>query len=84
MKRSQKKKKSASIIDSSVNQHILNVITPSGIDYTNSSASLGENEGKLFFISKYPTDGVDYGWLSDICNLEEQLHRSDSIIQIQS
>lgn len=70
MKRSQKKKKSASIIDSSVNQHILNVITPSGIDYTKSSASLGENEGKLFFISKYPTDGVDYGWLSDICNLE--------------
>lgn len=62
-------KKSISIV-SGVNQHVLNVITPSGIDYTSTTASLGENVGKLFYISKYPTDGVDYGWLATICNLE--------------
>lgn len=53
-----------------VNQHVLNVITPSGFDYTNTTASIGENIGKIYCISKYPTDGVDYGWLADLCNLE--------------
>lgn len=70
MRKKEGKKKRASVISSGVNQHILNVITPSGIDYTKASASLGENEGKLFFISKFPTEGVDYGWLADLCNLE--------------
>jgi len=53
-----------------INQHVLNVITPPGIDYTNTTASLGENIGKIYCISKFPTDGVDYGWLAELCNLE--------------
>jgi hypothetical protein len=53
-----------------VNHHILNVITPSGIDYTDTYANIGENVGRYYVISKYPADGADYGWLSPICNLE--------------
>lgn len=55
----------------SVNKHLLNIITPSGIDYDNVSVSVGEQFGKIYCISKYPTtDGVTYGWLADLCNLE--------------
>lgn len=53
-----------------VNHNLLNVITPSGIDYNNISASIGDNVGQLFFVSKYPTEGGDYGWLAPLCNLE--------------
>ena len=53
-----------------INRHILNVITPSGIDYDKNSASVGDNEGKIYAVTKYPTEGVDYGWLAPLCNLE--------------
>lgn len=52
-----------------VNENILNIITPSGIDFTNTSANVGENIGKIYYISKYPSN-VDYGWLAPLCNLE--------------
>lgn len=53
-----------------INQHILNTITPSGIDYTSTATSLGDNYGEAYYISKYPTEGGDYGWLSPLCSLE--------------
>lgn len=53
-----------------INQHILNTITPSGIDYDKTSTSLGDNYGQAFYISKYPTDNGDYGWLAPLCSLE--------------
>lgn len=53
-----------------INHHILNIITPSGIDYDKNFANIGENVGKIFAITKYPTEGVTYGWLSDLCNIE--------------
>lgn len=52
------------------NQHILNIITPAGIDYDKNFANIGENVGKIFALTKYPTDGVSYGWLADLCNIE--------------
>ena len=52
-----------------VNENILNIITPSGIDFTNTSANVGENIGKIYYISKYPSN-VDYGCLAPLCNLE--------------
>lgn len=55
---------------SDVNQHILNIITPSGIDFDNNHANIGDNVGKIYAITKYPTEGVDYGWLAPLCNLE--------------
>lgn len=58
-------------VSTTVNKHLLNIITPSGIDYDNASVSVGEQFGKIYCISKYPTtDGVPYGWLADLCNLE--------------
>lgn len=53
-----------------VNQHILNIITTTGFDYDDVYANLGENVGKIYYISKYPNEGLTYGWLSDLCNLE--------------
>ncbi len=52
------------------NQHILNIITPAGIDYDKNFANVGENVGKIFALTKYPTDGVSYGWLAGLCNIE--------------
>lgn len=67
-----KKKKAEKTVTVSkqVNQQILNVITPAGIDFTDTSANVGDAYGKIYAISKYPTDGVDYGWASQICKLE--------------
>ena len=66
-----KKQVTAQRAGSSVNKHLLNIITPSGIDYDSSNVSLGEQVGRIYCISKYPTtEGVPYGWLADLCNLE--------------
>lgn len=65
-----KKKKEVPVaVVSDVNQHILNIITPAGIDFDKNFTNIGENTGKIFTISKYPAD-VDYGWLANLCNLE--------------
>lgn len=53
-----------------VNKHLLNFITPTGIDFNQTFCNVGENYGKIYAVSKYPTNGADYGWLADICNLE--------------
>lgn len=55
--------------DANINQNILNIITPSGIDFSATYANIGDNVGKIFCISKYPSN-VDYGWLAPLCNLE--------------
>lgn len=52
-----------------VNQNILNIITPSGIDFDRSHLNISENVGTVLCIAKYPTE-ADYGWLTPICNLE--------------
>lgn len=64
-----KKKEVPVAVVSDVNQHILNIITPAGIDFDKNFTNIGENTGKIFTISKYPAD-VDYGWLANLCNLE--------------
>lgn len=50
-------------------QNILNIITPSSLDFTKSSTNIGESTGKIYAISRYPSS-VDYGWLSKLCNLD--------------
>lgn len=51
------------------NQNILNIITPSGIDFDRSHLNISENVGTVLCISKYPAD-AGYGWLMPVCNLE--------------
>lgn len=51
-----------------VNSQLLNIITPSGISFENNHASIGEGEGKIYCVSRYP-ESVDYGWLAPIVNL---------------
>lgn len=52
-----------------VNDNILNIISPPGIDFDKMQTSLGENVGRIYIISRYP-DRNDYGWLAKLCNLE--------------
>lgn len=63
------KKKKDVIEKIEVNENLLNIITPSGIDYTETHTSLGENVGKIFAITRYSAN-VGYGWLAPLCNLE--------------
>ncbi|BCN29544.1 VirB4 family type IV secretion system protein [Anaeromicropila herbilytica] len=51
-----------------INNALLNVISPIGLEFKKNSLVLGENLGKIFGITKYPSD-IDYGWLSKITNI---------------
>lgn len=52
-----------------INENFVNIIQPSGVDFTDLKTSLGENVGKIYAVTKYP-DAVKYGWLAPLCNLE--------------
>ena len=52
-----------------INDNLLNIISPAGISFSDIHTSLGENVGKIYFISKYPFS-ADYGWLAPLCNIE--------------
>ncbi len=51
-----------------VNEALLNVITPMGIEIRKNSIVIGENIGKIYGIVRYPGQ-VEYGWLSKITNI---------------
>lgn len=53
-----------------VNENLLNIITPPGVDFTATNTNLGENFGKIYCISRYPSNGVNTGWLAPLCSLE--------------
>lgn len=63
-----KKDKEAVTTNVYVNQQLLNIITPAGISLDNNHASIGEGEGKIYAISRYPSE-VHYGWLANLINL---------------
>jgi hypothetical protein len=72
-----------------VNQQLLNIITPAGIDFTDTNTNVGENYGKIYCISGYPADGVDFGWLAPLCNLEGtsatvEYRYTDAVLMIES
>jgi len=52
-----------------VNNHILNVITPMGIEFSPNYFVFGENYAKVLLIVAYPPR-VKMGWLSRIANME--------------
>lgn len=52
-----------------VNNHILNVITPMGIEFSPSYFMFGENFAKVLLITAYPPR-VKMAWLSRIANME--------------
>ncbi len=68
MKKNRKKEKLLPVKET-VNQNILNIITPAGVEVDTSCANVGENYGKLYSITRYPQD-ADYGWLAPLCSLE--------------
>ena len=44
-----------------VNEALLNVITPMGLEFRRNSLVIGENTGKVYGIIRYPQK-VDYGY----------------------
>lgn len=54
---------------SEVNQSILNIITPSGLEFNKTKMILSDNYAKIVVISKYDMN-PDYGWISDITAIE--------------
>ncbi len=51
-----------------VNNALLNIITPIGLELKRNSLIIGENTGRIYGIVKYPQK-VDYGWLAKITNI---------------
>lgn len=51
-----------------INEALLNIITPMGLEIKRNSLVIGENTGKVYGVIKYPQK-VDYGWLSKITNI---------------
>ncbi len=51
-----------------VNEALLNVITPMGLEIKRNSLVIGENTGKVYGVIRYPQK-VDMGWLSKITNI---------------
>lgn len=51
-----------------INNALLNVIAPMGIEISKNSITVGENSGKIYGVVKYPTQ-IDYGWLSKLTNI---------------
>lgn len=52
----------------SVNNSLLNAISPIGLEFKRNSMIIGENIAKIYGITKYPVK-IDYGWLSKITNI---------------
>lgn len=51
-----------------LNQALLNVITPIGLELRKNSFVIGENTGRVYGVIKYPQK-VDIGWLSKVTNI---------------
>ncbi|SCY23729.1 hypothetical protein [Alkaliphilus peptidifermentans] len=51
-----------------VNNSLLNIITPIGNELKRNSLIVGENTGRIYGIVKY-SQKVDYGWLAKITNI---------------
>jgi hypothetical protein len=51
-----------------VNEALLNIITPMGLEIKRNSIVIGENTGKVYGVVRYPQK-VDTGWLSKITNI---------------
>lgn len=51
-----------------VNNSLLNIITPIGLELKRNSLIVGESSGRIYGIVKYPQK-VDYGWLAKITNI---------------
>jgi len=51
-----------------VNNELINIISPMGLELKRNSLVIGENTGRIYGVVKYPQK-VDYGWLSKITNI---------------
>jgi len=54
--------------ETSINNTLLNIISPMSLEIKRNSIILGENTGKVYGIVKYPQD-LEYGWSSRITNI---------------
>lgn len=53
---------------SSVNNALLNMITPIGLNFNKNTLDIGENRARAYGVIRYP-QSPDYGWLSKLTNI---------------
>lgn len=51
-----------------INNGLINLIAPIGLEIKRNSMIIGENTGRIYGVIKYPQK-VDYGWLAQITNI---------------
>ncbi|WP_129721381.1 VirB4 family type IV secretion system protein [Xylanivirga thermophila] len=51
-----------------INNTLLNILSPMGLEIKRNNLIIGENMGKVYGVIKYPQD-LNYGWLSRITNI---------------
>lgn len=61
--------KKKQLYETGVNNSILNIITPSGLEFNKNSLVKGDSYGKCMAITKYPKN-PEFGWLSSITAIE--------------
>lgn len=54
--------------EETINNALLNIITPIGMEIKRNSLIIGEKSGRVYGIVKYPQK-IDYGWLANITNI---------------
>lgn len=54
--------------ETELNNTLVNVIAPMGLEFKRNSLIIGENKGKVYGVIKYP-ESLDYGWLSKLTNI---------------
>ncbi len=54
--------------ETELNNTLLNIIAPMGLEFKRNNLTIGENKGKVYGVIKYP-ENLDYGWLSKLTNI---------------
>lgn len=63
-----KSKNKTEASDNLINQSLLNIISPIGLEFKRNELAIGENMGKTYGMIRYPQN-PNYGWLSRITNI---------------
>ena len=54
--------------ETTINNPLLNTITPIGLEFRRNNVVIGENLGRIYGVTKYPQE-VEMGWLSKVSNM---------------
>ena len=65
-----------------VNENLLNIITPMVLKFNSKGIEMGENLGRCYILSKYPSS-LEYGFLGKLSNVQGVIMISEFIPQAE-